>query len=111
MRLEQLTTLDAVKQFLEGTQDVAFNVATDKRERYRWVQKTLVKHNYMRLGKIDRGIVTRYLMKVTGYSLAQSKRLIRQYVKTGTISVKPARRNGFKRAYTKADIQLAGEHG
>jgi hypothetical protein len=45
-------------------------------------------------------------MKVTGYSLAQTKRLIRQYVKTGTISVKPARRNGFKRAYTEVDIRL-----
>jgi transposase InsO family protein len=106
MSLEQLTTLDAIKQFLDGTQAIAFNVATDKAERYRWVQKTLVKHRYLQLGKIDRGAVTRYLMKVTGYSLAQTKRLIRQYVKTGTISVKPARRNGFKRAYTQADIRL-----
>jgi transposase InsO family protein len=106
MSLEQLTTLDAVKQFLEGTQAVAFNVATDKPERYRWVQKTLVKHRYLLLGKADRGTLTRYLMKVTGYSLAQTKRLIGQYVKTGTISVKPARRNGFKRAYTEADIRL-----
>ena len=106
MSLEQLTTLEAINQFLEGTQSVAFNVATDKRERYRWVQKTLVKHRYLLLGKIGRGIVTRYLMKVTGYSLAQTKRLIRQYVKTGTISVKPARHNGFKRAYTEVDIRL-----
>ena len=88
MSLEQLTTLDAVKQFLEGTQTqaVAFNMATDKRERYRWVQKTLVKHRYRLLGKADRGTVTRYLMKVTGHSLAQTRRLIRQYVKTGTLS-------------------------
>jgi transposase InsO family protein len=106
MSLEQLTTLDAIKQFLEGTQAVVFNVVTDKSERYRWVQKTLVKHRYLLLGKADRGTVTRYLMKVTGYSLAQTKRLIRQYVKTGTVSVKPARRNGFKRAYTEADIGL-----
>jgi transposase InsO family protein len=106
MSLEQLTTLDAIKQFLEGTQAVAFNVATDKADRYRWVQKALVKHQYLLLGKTDRGTVTRYLMKVTGYSLAQTKRLIRQYAKTGKISVKPARRNGFKRAYTEADIRL-----
>lgn len=78
MSLEQLTTLEAINQFLEGTQSVAFNVVTDNRERYRWVQKTLVKHRYLLLGKMDRGIVTRYLMKVAGYSLAQTKRLIRQ---------------------------------
>ena len=106
MSLEQLTTIDAIGQFLEGTQAVAFNVATNKQERYRWVQKTLVKHRYMLLGKADKGTVTRYLMKVTGYSLAQTKRLIGQYVKTGTVSVKSARRNGFKRAYTEADIRL-----
>ena len=103
MSLEQLTTIDAINQFLEGTQAVAFSVAISQQERYRWVQKTLVKHRYMLLGKADKGTVTRYLMKVTGYSLAQTKRLIRQYVKTGTISVKPARHNGFKRAYTMAD--------
>jgi len=39
------------QQFLDGTQSVAFNVATDKPERYRWVQKTLVKHRYLLLGK------------------------------------------------------------
>ena len=106
MSLEQLTTIGAIKQFLEGTQAVAFSVATHKKERYRWLQSTLVKHHYMQLSKADKGTITRYLMKVTGYSLAQTKRLIRQYVKTGTVSVKLARHNGFKRAYTKVDIRL-----
>ena len=54
MSLEQLTTIDAIKQFLEGTQNVAFRVLTHKQERYRWVQKTLVNHQYMRLGKADK---------------------------------------------------------
>ncbi|MFT5691678.1 MAG: transposase InsO family protein [Oceanicoccus sp.] len=106
MKLEQLDSLEAVGRFLEGTQDVAFNVATSKQERYRWIQKTLVKYRYMLLGKIDKGIITRYLMKVTGYSQAQAKRLIQQYVQTGTVRVRLAQRNGFKRAYTDADIRL-----
>ena len=49
---------------------------------------------------------TFYLMKVTDYSHAQIKRLIRQYIKKGTITVKTARRNGFKLKYTQADIRL-----
>jgi transposase InsO family protein len=106
MRLEQLTSLEDVRQFLEGTQAVAFGVATSKQERYSWVQRTLVKHRYLLLGKADKGLVTRYLMKVTGYSLAQIKRLIQQYAKSGTVIVKPARGNGFKRAYTDADVRL-----
>ncbi len=101
-----ITTIAATNQFLEGTQADAFNVAVSKQERYRWVQKTLVERQYLLLGKADKGTVTRYLMKVTDYSLAQIKRLIRQYVKTGTVKVKLARRNGFKRAYTDSDIRL-----
>jgi len=106
MSLEQLNTLDAIEQFLDGTQSVAFKVATGKQERYRWIQGILVKHHYSRLGKTDKGTVTRYLMKVTGYSHAQIKRLIRQYVKSGAITTKPARRNGFKRAYSSTDVRL-----
>lgn len=64
MSLEQLATIESIKQFLKGTQAVAFSVATDKQARYRWVQKNLVKHRYMLLGKADRGTVNRYLMKV-----------------------------------------------
>lgn len=65
MSLEQLTTITAISQFLEGTQAVAFNVAISKKERYRWVQKTLVERQYLLLGKADKGTVTRYLMKVS----------------------------------------------
>lgn len=106
MCLEQLTTIDAIRHFLDGTQAVAFSVATSKQARYRWAQKTLVKHRYWQLSKVDKGVVTRYLMKVTGYSHAQSKRLIQQYRKTGTVTVKRSHRNGFKRQYSDPDIRL-----
>lgn len=106
MSLDQLTTIDAIRQFLDGTQAVAFSVATTKQERYRWVQKTLVKHRYLSLSRADKGVVIRYLMKVTGYSLAQTKRLIRQYAKSGKVTVRAARNNGFTRTYTDADIRL-----
>ena len=45
MSLEQLTTLTAIRKFLEGTQAVAFGVATNKQERYRWSRKTLTLFN------------------------------------------------------------------
>lgn len=106
MSLDQLTTIDAINQFLEGTQAVAFRVAVNKQERYHWAQKALVKLQYWQLGKAHKGIVTRYLMKVTGYSHAQTKRLIQKYHKTGTVTVKATCRNGFKRHYTDADIRL-----
>ena len=55
MNLEQLTTIEAIHQFLNGTQQVVFSVKTRKPERYRRVQKALVKHRYMSLGKADKG--------------------------------------------------------
>jgi len=45
-------------------------------------------------------------MKVTDYSLAQTKRLIRQYATTGLVVVKQAHSNGFKTTYTEADVRL-----
>ena len=109
MTLDQLTTLDSISQFLEGTQAVAFAVATRKAERYHWIQNTLVKHRYMQLGKLDRGLITRYLMKVTGYSHSQIKRLIQQYVNTGTVQANASGNNGFKARYTHADIRLLAQ--
>lgn len=106
MSLDQLSTIDDIKRFLDGTQAVAFSVASSKQARYQWVQKTLVKHRYLTLSKAAKGVITRYLMKVTGYSPAQTKRLIQQYAKTGVLKVKPARRNGFQRRYSEADIRL-----
>jgi len=60
----------------------------------------------MLLGKADKGIITRYLIIVTGYSLAQTRRLIQQYTQSGQITVKSTRSNGLKRIYTEADIRL-----
>jgi hypothetical protein len=56
MSLEQLTTIDAIRQFLEGAQTVAFSVATCRQERYRGGQKTLVKHRICCLARPARAL-------------------------------------------------------
>ena len=86
MSLEQLNSIDDVRGLLEGTQAVIFGVTATKKERYRWVQKALVKHRYMLLNKAGKGLITRYLMKVTSYSHAQTKRLIQLYLKIGKVT-------------------------
>ena len=42
----QLETLDQVRQFLEGTETVSFQIES-KKARYRWLQHTLVKFRYL----------------------------------------------------------------
>ena len=48
----QLETLDQVRQFLEGTEAVSFQIES-KDARYRWLQHTLVKFRYLQLSKTD----------------------------------------------------------
>ena len=106
MNANDLTTIDQVRGFLSGTQRVAFEVAGDKRSRYDWIRRTLVKFNYSGCGKSDKGILMRYLMKVSGYSRAQVKRLIKRYRDTGRLALRQRTVRGFARRYTQADIRL-----
>ncbi|MGR9000040.1 MAG: hypothetical protein ACU88J_13475 [Gammaproteobacteria bacterium] len=66
----QLESLGQVQQFLEGTETVSFRIES-KDTCYRWLQHTLVKFRYLQLRKTDKGLITRYIRKLTGYSPAQ----------------------------------------
>src|SRR5450759_1582422 len=104
----QLETLDQVRQFLEGSEAISFQIES-KDARYHWLHHTLVKFRYLQLSKTDKGLITRYLRKMTGYSLAQVKRLIRQYRKTGRLVRKQRISQGFQLKYTREDkLLLAG---
>ena len=85
MNADKLNSLDQIAAFLDGTQGIAFGVASNKAERYQWVQKTLARSHYHSLGKTDKGLLLRYLIKVSGYSRTQVKRLIKQYRDTGRL--------------------------
>ena len=75
------------------------------------VRRTLVRLDYHRLGKPDKGLVKRYLGKVTGLSRAQLTRLIGQHRATGRIADRRARGPSapFPRRYTRLDIRLLAE--
>jgi transposase InsO family protein len=106
MKLEDLTTIDQLVDFLSGTQAVAFSVISDKDACYRWIQGELVKFRYLKLPRQEKGVVIRYLMKVSGYSRQQLTRLIAQYRKTGQIKRCQRTVSGFKQKYTERDIRL-----
>ena len=106
MKSEDLTTINQMIAFLEGTQRVAFEVADDKDSRYRWVQRTLVKFHYLSLSRPDKGVLIRYLMRLSGYSRQQLTRLIKQYRDTGRLVRQQSTVNGFARRFTAEDIRL-----
>lgn len=78
LKTQTLSSLDQVRAFLTGTTAVPFATPTDQ-DRYPWVAQTLQQFDYSRLRRADRGLLVRFLLKVTGYSRAQLTRLIAQW--------------------------------
>jgi len=106
MKLGDLTTIDQLRDFLSGTQAVAFSVIGEKGAGYRWIQGELVRWRYLHCVRQDKGVVIRYLMKVSGYSRQQLTRLIAQYRKTGQLRRRQRTVAGFASRYTPEDIRL-----
>jgi transposase InsO family protein len=108
MNDNDITTLEQVRRFLEGTEVVDFAIE-DKKERYKWIQRTLVRFRYLELSKQDKGLIIRYLVKVSGYSRQQTTRLVTQYRKTGRVRRRQRTVAGFKRKYTQEDIRVLAQ--
>jgi transposase InsO family protein len=105
MNDNDITTLEQVRRFLEGA-DAVEVIIEDKEARYRWIQQTLVRFRYRQLSKSDKGVLIRYLRKLSGYSRQQITRLLAQYRKTGRVRRRARTVKGFARKYTRADIRL-----
>ena len=104
----KIETLEDIGEFLAGTSGVEFRLE-GKDACYEWIRRTLVKFWYLKLGKKDKGLVRRYMEKVTGYSHPQLTRLITQYRDTGEIRRSQRTTNGFPRRYDSRDIVLLAE--
>ncbi len=105
----RIRTMDQVRAFLEGTEEVDFEVPS-RAERQRWITESLGQLGYGRLRKRERGLVVRYLCRITGYSRQQMTRLIGQWRRTGRVE---DRRRGpakpFATRYTAQDASLLAE--
>ena len=49
MNAEKLTTIDELRAFLDGSQRLALEVASNKDSRYRWIQRMLTRFRYRTL--------------------------------------------------------------
>ena len=111
LRTERIRTLDDVRAFLEGS-EAADITLHDRREAYAFIERTLVRFRYhFGLSRAGKGLLRKFLAKVTGYSPAQLSRLIARQRRTGGIR---DRRHGpparpFRTLYTPADVRLLAE--
>src|SRR5882672_4896468 len=98
-------SLQEIEKFLLAAQEVRFE-ASQRKEVYGWIERLLCQQEYVRQGRRARGLLRRYIGKMTGLSRAQLTRLVGRYVATGQVGKKATRRHRFPRHYTSADIEL-----
>ncbi len=55
MELEDLTTIEQLREFLSGPQAAAFSVISNKDACYRWIQGESVKFRYLALSRQGKG--------------------------------------------------------
>ena len=101
-------SLQEIEKFLLAAQEVRFE-ASQREEVYGWVERLLCQQEYARQGRRARGLLRRYIGKMTGLSRAQLTRLVGGYVATGRVRVKTSRRHRFPSRYTRADIELLAQ--
>ncbi len=98
-------SLEQIRVFLAGSGEVRF--AGQRREEvYAWVERTLVRHQYASLNRPGKGLVRRYIGRMTGLSRAQTTRLIAAYGSCGRVKAAVYQRTKFVARYTSADVDL-----
>jgi transposase InsO family protein len=98
-------SLEGIRRFVEASEEIRFEGA-NRGQVYGWVERVLVEHEYAQQGKVGRGLLRRYIEKMTGLSRAQVTRLIARYAASGRVQPTLYRRRRFPERFTRADIEL-----
>lgn len=110
MNEAQVRTLDQVREVMAGTQALEFLPGADDAARYAWIESVLRRFNYRGLKRAERGVLLRYLHKLSGYSRAQLTRLVGRWA-SGESLLKRYRApaHAFAQRYTPQDVALLME--
>ena len=106
MSEQRLVTLAQLRRFLEGTTEVEFRGCGQDEDRYGHIGAVLRRFGYGSLGRSDKGLVMRYLMRTTGYSRQQLTRLIKRARAGPLKKAYRAPAAGFARRFTAAALAL-----
>ena len=77
MQNAERLTLTEMQEFIEGSRAVQWR-ACGREAVYDFLRRVLEAHQYCRLSKAQKGIVRRFLLRLSGLSRAQLTRLVRQ---------------------------------
>jgi transposase InsO family protein len=101
-------SLEQIQAFLTGNEEIEFK-APNRKELYEWMQGTLCAQSYSGLHRSGKGLMKRYIGKVTGLSRAQVTRLIGQYAESGIVKSRQGRGQRFTARYNAGDIALLAQ--
>ena len=108
MNGSEALSLEQIRAFLAGSEEVEFR-GKNRAEVYEWVGRTLDAQGYRELGRTGRGLVKRYMEKMTGLSRSQVTRLVSMHGRLGAVKAKAYRRRRFTAVYTRGDMELLAE--
>lgn len=108
MNDSHINTLKKVRQFLAGTEDIELAI-DNKKARYDFIKRTLIRFRYSTLRRPDKSLILGYLVRISGYSQPQVKRLVARYLKYGRIQPDQTTLRGFAKRYTDKDCRLLAQ--
>jgi transposase InsO family protein len=108
MQSGERLSLEEIRAFLEASEGLGFEGRV-REEVYEWVNQTLRQIRYQDLKRSGRGLVRRYVSKMTGLSRAQTTRLLGSYLRGEEVKPTPYRRHCFRQRYKREDIELLAE--
>ena len=98
-------SLESIGRFVAASEEIRF-AGSNRQQVYGWMELVLSQQEYAQQGKAARGLVRRYLEKMTGMSRSQVTRLIARYTASGRVRPTVYRRRRFPDRYTRGDIEL-----
>lgn len=98
-------SLEQIRIFLGASEEIQFE-GKRRQEVYDWITRLLRQQSYRTQGKVVRGLLRRYLAKMTGLSRAQVTRLIGRYMEHSEGKQSSRHQHRFPSRFTKADLEL-----
>lgn len=98
-----ITSIAQIQEFTKVARDISFQGSSQK-EKYQWIEEILSRFRYFSLKKKERSILKAYMRKMTGYSDAQTTRLLAKKKRSGKILANTRKRHRFPRIYTSEDV-------
>ena len=88
MQAGERLSLEDIQALLKASEGVGFH-GRDRKEIYEWVHQLLRQIRYQELKRSGRGLVRRYVAKMTGLSRAQTTRVVGLYLRGEEVKPNP----------------------